>query len=133
MKVTGPGEPPVPPAPEGAADATPAGAAEAEEAGPPFADRLRGAGAAAGADRTAAVATPGVAPPDRVAVSDLAADLQAGRLTRDGAVQKLLDRVIARQVGADAAPAVREKVRAALADALESDPLLAEKLKSLGP
>ena len=57
--------------------------------------------------------------------------MQAGKLTPETAVDKLLDRVVAQQVGPDAAAAVRDRVRAALRDALESDPLLAEKLERL--
>jgi hypothetical protein len=44
----------------------------------------------------------------------------------------VVERVIDRQLGAGAPAAVREKLRASLRDALENDPLLAEKLKALG-
>jgi len=120
MKVTGPGDPPLPQPPESAEPTAPAGAADVDEPG-----------AAAGADRPGA-ATEAANADGPVAIGDLAADLQAGRLTRDGAIEKLVDRVIAQHAGPDAPPAVREKVRAALADALDGDPLLAEKLKALG-
>lgn len=61
----------------------------------------------------------------------IAADLDAGRLAPAAAVDKLLEQVLTRQLGSDATPAIRERVRAALRDALENDPLLAEKLGRL--
>jgi hypothetical protein len=125
MKVTGPTEPPTsategPDGREGV-DA-PAGESGAVES--PFADRL------SSASQPASAAAPD--PAAGVAVSDLAADLQAGRLTPRAAVAEVLERVVAHQVGDDAPLAVRERVRAALEEALETDPLLAEKLKALG-
>ena len=62
----------------------------------------------------------------------LARDLEAGRLTPAAAVDQILEQVLAQQVGPDAPAAVREQVRAALKDALENDPLLAEQLRRLG-
>jgi hypothetical protein len=64
-------------------------------------------------------------------VSDISAELQAGRLTPAAAIEKVIDRVIDQQVGPGAPAAVREQVGAALRRALEEDPLLAEKLRAL--
>lgn len=67
-----------------------------------------------------------------VAVNDLAADLKAGKLAPRAAIDKIVDRVVARQIGPETPAAVRDQVRAALQEAVESDPLLAEKLRQLG-
>jgi hypothetical protein len=90
--------------------------------GPRFADKLAGAGAPAPA------ASPGRA--DTI-TADLAADLRAGRITPQAAIEKVIDRIVERQVGAGAPPAVREQIRTALTDAVADDPLLGEKLKHL--
>jgi hypothetical protein len=64
-------------------------------------------------------------------IADVAADLNAGRITPQIALDRVIDRVVDRQVGRGAPAGVRERVSAALRAALEEDPLLAEKLKSL--
>lgn len=64
-------------------------------------------------------------------VADIAADLGAGRISPQLAIERVIDRVVDRQVGSNAPPAVREAVGAALRQALEDDPLLAEKLRAL--
>jgi len=43
----------------------------------------------------------------------------------------VIDRVVTAQLGPDAPTHVRDKVQAALRDALDDDPLLADKLRSL--
>jgi hypothetical protein len=65
-------------------------------------------------------------------VADISAELQAGRITPQIALDRVIDRVIDQQVGASAPAGVRERVGAALRQALEDDPLLAEKLRTLG-
>lgn len=100
------------------------------ESGRAFADKLETARGASGA---AASGAPTAAPvAGGVAVADLAAALRAGTLTGRGAVDQLVERIVARQVGPNAPAAVREQVKATLEDALENDPLLAEKLRGLG-
>jgi hypothetical protein len=152
MKVSGPNSGPgigAPDAPSGADEATGAaktgsttpgstsevGAADAssavgrtESSGRAFAEKLAAVGSPSGATASPAAARPA----QRHATSAIAADLDAGRLTPNAAVDQVLEQVLARQVGADAPPAVREQVRAALREALESDPLLADKLRRLG-
>lgn len=136
MKVTGPDQPAAPDlsGPEGgnkldkgAKTATIGGLAEP---GKSFADKVSGA-----RPPEAGVTTPSLRAGARVSdagVSDLAADLKAGKLTPQAAIDKVLDRVVARQIGPEAPAAVREQVRAALQEALESDPLLVDKLRQLG-
>jgi len=64
-------------------------------------------------------------------VSDIAADLKAGKLTSGAALDKVIERVLDRQLGARAPASLREKVGAALRDALADDPLLASKVRTL--
>ncbi len=114
----------------GATDAS-AAVGRTESSGRAFAEKLAAAGPPSGPTPTAAPAAP-ARPPERPATSAIAGDLDAGRLTPGAAVDKMLEQVMAREVGPDAPAAVRERVRAALQEALENDPLLAEKLKRLG-
>jgi hypothetical protein len=111
----------------GATDAS-AAAGRTESSGRAFADKLAAAGTTASGTGSAAPARPA----ELHATAGIAAELDAGRLTPAAAVDKVLEQVLAKQVGADAPPAVRERVRAALQEALENDPLLAEKLRRLG-
>jgi hypothetical protein len=101
-------------------------AGRAEGAGEAFAEKLGGAPPVA--QKPGAAAARG---PLDISTAALAADIQAGRLPARAALEKVLEQVLARQVGADAPPALREQVRAALRETLESDPLLADKLRSL--
>jgi hypothetical protein len=55
----------------------------------------------------------------------------AGRITPQAALERVIDRVVERQVGADAPASLREKVGEALRQALEDDPMLAEKVRAL--
>jgi hypothetical protein len=119
MKIEGPkpGAPgAVPPGREQGPDraSRPAGKAFAEELGAP---RAGGASETPGTDALTA---------------DIAADLHAGKLDAQAAVERLVERVIDQQLGADAPAPVREKLRAALQEALASDPYLVEKLRQLG-
>jgi hypothetical protein len=118
MKVTGPSS--------GVTDAAapdPADAARAERSG-----EADPAQAAPGAGRAA-----GPGAPDPL-TADIAADLRAGKLTPAAALERVVERVIDRQLGAEAPAAVREKLRAALYDTLHgdpTDPFLADKLRRL--
>jgi hypothetical protein len=64
-------------------------------------------------------------------VSDIGADLKAGRITPQAAIDKVIDRIVARQLGIHAAPAAKEKIGAALRERLADDPLLAAKVRAL--
>ena len=142
MKINGPGQPPVPGVPgQGAPDApagkdsqtagvSPASGATAADktlkSGKSFAETVSGA-APARAPAASAVNAPG-----GIAVHDLAAALRTGQLDARSAVDKVIDRVVTAQLGPDAPTHVRDKVQAALRDAVDDDPLLAEKLRGLG-
>ena len=147
MKITGPGQPPNQGVPEGPGAGpdkstkpdrsaksegvgSPAGVADpaapdARKTGTVFAEKVAG---------TSATPSSEVSAPRRagdVSVQDLAAELKAGRLDAKAAVDKIIDRVVGVQLGPTAPAHVRAQVQAALRDALESDPLLAEKLRGL--
>jgi len=126
IKVTGPGSG-VPDA--GAPEAAPVPEpGRGGEAGAP--DAAKGAADAKGA------AGPAAADP---LTADIAAELAAGKLGAHAALDRIVERVVDQQLGADAPAPAREKLRAALHDALaqgqrgegEMDPFLAEKLRRL--
>ena len=137
MKINGPGQPPTP---DGSAAAEAAdkavkregttGTSESPSSGKVFSEKL--AAITAGGKPAAAQAATGPAQATGATpVSDVAADLRAGKLTPGTAVDKVVERVLARQLGPDAPPGIRDRVRVALQDALENDPTLAEKLTRL--
>lgn len=64
-------------------------------------------------------------------MSDIGAALKAGKLTPQAAIDKVIDRIIARQLGIHAAPAAKEKIGAALRERLADDPLLSAKIRAL--
>jgi hypothetical protein len=149
MKITGPtAEPPdtAPAAGQAESAAAPVDGqtrvGDTAAAGTRDGERVDGSGAAF-AQALAGVAPRDVAPSGNPApattrpiatpndTSKIAAELEAGRLQPQQAVERVLQQVLSRQVGDDAPPAVREKIRAALQDALETDPLLADKLRRL--
>ncbi len=143
-KITGPGSGPPGSSPVGGSDESLPSAG-----GPRFADKLGQTDAAAQAPSSTA-ANPGgqignVGQVGKVGnvgsvgsggsvglTADLAADLRAGKITPKAAVDRVIDRVVEKQLGADAPTATREKLRAALEDAVADDPLLADKIRSLG-
>jgi hypothetical protein len=114
MKISGPGSKLPPEAPGPADEAKRSG-------GSAFAERVAGQAPADPAPRTAGSHL----------VADIGADLQSGRITPQVALDRVIDRVVDQQVGPGAPAGVRERVSAALRQALEDDPLLAEKLKNL--
>jgi hypothetical protein len=122
MKITGPGAG-LPP--EAAAPTAETEVKETPGGGAAFADKLQKTGGAGAAGPQAEVSGPAL-------VSDVGTDLKAGKITTEMAMDRVISRIIERQLGADAPPAVRAQVEAALREALASDPLLVEKVKSLG-
>jgi hypothetical protein len=64
-------------------------------------------------------------------VSDIGAELKAGRITPQAAIDKVIDRIVTQQLGSHAAPAAKEKIGAALRERLADDPLLAAKVRAL--
>jgi hypothetical protein len=97
----------------------------------------RGKGFAAKLARAEVAAEPSSAerPPaarKAAAVSDIGADLKAGKISAQTAIDKVVERVLDRQLGKHAAPALREKLALALRESLADDPLLAAKVRALG-
>ncbi len=140
MKITGPQTPGVP-------GAEPDAAAK----GPGASDKVGGTegaskatGAIAGAKKSersfaetlaAGRATPASAPRATGAVdpltSDIAAELKAGKLAPEAALDRVVERVLDKQLGADAPAALRDQVRNALRDTISSDPMIADRLRGL--
>lgn len=97
--------------------------------GKDFAQKV-GRGTEVTAPGTASAAKP-VSASDPV-VGKVSADLVAGRITPNAAVERVVNRILDQKVGAGASPAIRKSIETALRDAIESDPLLAEKIRALG-
>jgi len=64
-------------------------------------------------------------------VRSVAADLRAGRITPEQAVDRLVESTVSRRIGAQAPEAVRARLRASLVDLLAHDPHLADLVKRL--
>ena len=86
------------------------------------------------AERAAAAGGPQRAAPvhHASAVADIGAELRAGRITAQAAIDKVVERVLDRQLGKQASVALRAKLGAALRETLADDPLLAAKVHTLG-
>jgi hypothetical protein len=123
-KVTGPGNGPSGSGPLGGSVG---GSEESRPSvgGPRFADKL-------GRTESAGQASKSPTPPPGGLTSDLAAELRAGKITPRAAVDRVIDRVVDKQLGAGAPAATREKLRVALENAVADDPLLADKIRGLG-
>jgi hypothetical protein len=65
-------------------------------------------------------------------VAEVGADLRAGRINAQVALDRVVQRVLDQQVGVNAPAAVREKLAAVLRQTLQDDPVLAAKVTSLG-
>jgi hypothetical protein len=83
------------------------------------------------AKSAASASSKGAAAASSRAVSDIGAALRAGRITPQIAIDKVIDRIVARQLGIHAAPAAKERIGAALRERLADDPLLAAKVRAL--
>jgi|SRR5450631_679036 len=114
----------IPPKP--ATGGRPPGVAEAS--GKAFANKLASAKAES-AD--AANAAKPMRSAKAISVSDIGAELKAGKLTPEKAIDRVIQRIVDKQVGAKASPTVRSQISAALRDSLADDPLLAAKVRAL--
>jgi len=119
MKISRPGSPQTSGLAEGLSSASPS----------------KGKGFAAKLDNASAKASVSHAKPagaaKSTAVSDIGTDLKAGRISPQVAIDKVIDRIVARQLGIHAAPAAKEQIGAALRERLADDPLLAAKVRAL--
>ncbi|MBI5478584.1 MAG: hypothetical protein HY906_07015 [Deltaproteobacteria bacterium] len=130
MKISGSG--PLPPPP----DETPATKpGKAEGAAEAFSRHLEGTTGPEGAAALEARGPEGAARADAAAAADpvrsVAADLRAGRITPEQAVDRLVEDTVSRRIGAQAPEAVRARLRASLVDLLARDPHLADLVKRL--
>ena len=107
-----------------------AGKAPSVGGGKGFATRLAAAQAKGIAKGTLAAEKPAQTR-RTVAVSDIGADLKTGKLTPEAAIDKVIERILDRQVGHKAGAKVRERIGAALRESLADDPLLAAKVRAL--
>jgi hypothetical protein len=113
MKVSGPGSKLPPEAPGATEDAQGPAAAR-------FAEKVAQPEASGAPTRTAGV------------IAAIGAELREGRITPQIAIDRVIAQVVEQQVGPGAPAGVRERLSAVLRQALEDDPLLAEKLRTLG-
>ena len=96
-----------------------------------FADKLA---KASGTDKArAAATTQPTGPADKVAgVADIGKALKAGQITPQAALDRVVERIVARQVGVNGPATIKKNLSAALRQTLEDDPMLAAKIRALG-
>jgi hypothetical protein len=96
-----------------------------------FADKLA---RASGADKaSAATATQPTARAGKVsAVADIGKALKAGQITPQAALDRVVERIVARHLGVHGPAALKKNLTAALRQTLEDDPMLAAKIRALG-
>lgn len=115
-------------------DAEAALASEKAEA-PQGAGEASGASAAAEEGVQAPPLTPGSqnarAPEMADLVADVNADFKAGKISAEAAVDKIVESVLDRQVGAAGSPALRAQVETALRQTLANDPFMGAQLNAL--
>lgn len=130
MKIQGPGPPTKPP------DAEP-NPVESTEKASGFAPLAEGeqAGAKQGVEASERPTAPEAVRPDSVlppeAISEIAAKVRAGEISRTQAFELIVDKVLEQQLSPDAPARVKEAVRARLEEVLEADPHLARQMDSL--
>jgi len=95
-----------------------------------FADKLAKASAADKARATTS-AQPAARAGRIAAVAGIAGDLKAGKIAPQAALERVVERIVARQVGARGPAAVRERLAATLRQTLADDPMLAAKIRTL--
>ena len=126
-KVSGPGSgPPVGGPADDQKSESPSGVGGAR-----FADKLAGTDATKRADDPAAATGAKKTEKTTELTADIAAELTAGRIDPKAAIDRVIERVVDKQLGPNAPAAVREKVRAALESAVADDPVLSDKIRSL--
>jgi VIT1/CCC1 family predicted Fe2+/Mn2+ transporter len=110
--------------PVGGADEA-GGADKASGAGSKFAEKLDKTAAATGASADKSSGN------QRRLSGDIGAALENKEITAEAAVDQVMNRILDNQVGGDTPAKTRAQVENALREALDSDPLLSAKLKTL--
>jgi hypothetical protein len=126
MKIRGSG----PSAPTGAPEGSQGTQGTDKTGGPNFADRLdktTAAGATAAPEKASA---PSGGPPRKL-TGDIGAKLEKGQISTNDALDQVVSRILDKQIAAGAPPTTRAKVETALRDALETDPVLTAKVRTL--
>ncbi|HEX3695977.1 MAG TPA: hypothetical protein VH374_11360 [Polyangia bacterium] len=131
MKVTGPGSGPgaLPSdlgEAQGALKTGEKAGIERPQGGPPTSSERLASGSGVAQTEAAATPAPGV-----VGTHDIAAALRAGALPPAAAMDQLIERIVNQQLSAAAPTALRDSLRETLRDALETDPMLAAKLREI--
>ncbi len=122
MKIRGPGS--------GQPTGEAGDASEVERSGgKAFTDKLDKSESVAGT--TSAQSKPPEAEREKSFVSDIGDALESGAITPEAALDQVVGRVLDNQLGADAPSKLRTKVESAMRDAIETDPVLGAKIKSL--
>jgi hypothetical protein len=118
--------------PSGSLSGLPVGLPAAKGAGAKgFADKLARVSGTAKA-RTATAPAPAARAGRVSSVTDIGKALKAGEITPHEALDRVVERIVAGKVGPNGPSAIREKIRAALRQTLEDDPMLAAKIRALG-
>jgi hypothetical protein len=84
------------------------------------------------AGRAGPAPAPGAVRGAETLTAHIAADLKAGKLGPEAALDRVVELVLDQQLGANAPVALRDKLRDALRDTISSDPFLTERLRGLG-
>ena len=128
-KVSGPGSGP----PVGGPSDDPKNESASGVGGARFAEKLGAPDATrpAGGPGAAAAAAAARGPKGIELTADVAAELAAGRIDAKAALDRVIERIVDKQLGPGAPAAVRETVRTALERAVADDPVLSEKIRSL--
>jgi hypothetical protein len=127
MKIRGSGPPITPGGPEETQ-----GSQGAEKAGgPKFAEKLEKAEKTAPADAPAATERTSSLTAQNKLTGDIGSKLEAGQITAGDALDQVVSRILDKQIAKGAPPATRSKVETALRDALETDPVLTAKVRTL--
>jgi hypothetical protein len=111
----------------------PVGLPEAKRAGAKgFADALA---KAAGSNKTSGPRASGPASLARTTgmsgVADIGRALKAGKISTTTALDRVVERIVAKQTGPNTPAAVKELIGAALRQTLKDDPILAAKVRAL--
>ena len=118
--------------PSGSLSGRPVGFSTVKSAGAKgFAEKLA---RVSGSDkaRAATTARPAVRAGEVPAIADIGKALRSGQIKPQTALDRVVERIVARRVGPNGPAAVKEKLSAALRQTLEDDPMLAAKVRALG-
>jgi hypothetical protein len=126
MKIRGSG----PSTPAGGPDEAKGAQGTEKAGGASFAEKLEKT-AAAGAPSTTGRTAGASGTTQHKLTGDIGAKLEAGQITAGDALDQVVSRILDKQLAAGAPPQTRSQVETALRDALETDPVLTAKVRTL--